>query len=197
MANSSATGGYLLPTSTIVDDDALENLLQQVVVGITGLDINLVRPRWQPEPPNEPEPAVDWVAFGVVSSDPEPGILTPYGDIEADGLYYQVEHETFDTLASFYGPHASQYSRMLRQGLYIDQNRDALVAVGINIVAVERPTRAPELFKNRYRNRVDRVARFRREIRSTYPILHLLAADGNVRTDGGLVTPWLTPSLPS
>src|SRR4051812_9766277 len=55
--NDSSTGGYLSPVvaSSALQDAALDALLQQMVAGITGLPGNMVRPRWQPVTPKQPE----------------------------------------------------------------------------------------------------------------------------------------------
>ena len=48
--NTSASGGYLSPTSSPpADDDALSSILHDLVVGVTGLAPTLVFPRWQPQ----------------------------------------------------------------------------------------------------------------------------------------------------
>ena len=61
MTNTSATGGFLSPLSTPapLEDQALADFFQQYVAGITGIAGNLVRPRWQAEPPNIPQVASD------------------------------------------------------------------------------------------------------------------------------------------
>ncbi|MFT2520511.1 hypothetical protein ACMWQB_30330, partial [Escherichia coli] len=64
--NTSATGGYLVPAvaSPPLDDDDLDNLLHDMIAGISGLPRAMVRPRWQPTVPKQPEPGVNWCAFG-------------------------------------------------------------------------------------------------------------------------------------
>ncbi|WP_217284496.1 phage neck terminator protein [Pseudomonas nitroreducens] len=67
MANTSASGGYLTPAGAPTPaDEALEDILQPMVVGITGLPGKMVRPRWQPGNPKQPEPNVNWCAIGVM-----------------------------------------------------------------------------------------------------------------------------------
>ena len=58
MPNDSSTGGFLLASSVNGDlnDNALIDFLQTVVVGITGFPGAMVRPR-QAEPPNIPTSA--------------------------------------------------------------------------------------------------------------------------------------------
>ncbi len=76
MSNDSASGGYLLPqdgTPTLEPDDPFDTLIQSIVVGVTGMPGDLVRPRWQPVPLAEPEPGTDWCAIGVTGEDPDGG----------------------------------------------------------------------------------------------------------------------------
>src|ERR1022692_10145 len=84
MADSSTTaspngpGAFLAPTSGFLnaEDDALDALLQGLVVGVTAIPGNLVRPRWQPVPPPQPDQNTNWCAIGVVDEEPEPNVST-------------------------------------------------------------------------------------------------------------------------
>jgi hypothetical protein len=68
---NSASGGYLVPVSPLpLDDEELGRRLSNVVAGVTGIPGNLVRPRWQKNPPPIPDEGVDWVAVGVTSYRP-------------------------------------------------------------------------------------------------------------------------------
>ena len=65
MADSRAQG-YLAPLDPLLDDDSLLDAFQKVVRGITGIEGDLVRPRWQPDDvPNMPDYNVDWCALRV------------------------------------------------------------------------------------------------------------------------------------
>lgn len=69
MSNTSATGGYLLPEQSPapLEGDALDDFFHDIVAGITGLDTNLVRPRWQETPPPAPKRGTNWAAVGVMN----------------------------------------------------------------------------------------------------------------------------------
>lgn len=168
MSNTSATGGYLSPDGeALPSDDGLEDILQNHVVNLTGLNPNLVRPRWQPETPKLPEPTITWASIGVVSSeDPD----SPYFDDDGNS----VNHETFDVLASFYGPHAEAKAKTFKSGLAIPQNNNQLKPFGITFVRSQPIRNVPELINQQWLRRYDFQFTLRRKKLTHYPILDLL-----------------------
>src|SRR4051794_41883115 len=118
-SNTSASGGYLRPVNTPLSDVELENALQQAVVGILGFSGDLVRPRWQPTPPNQPAPEVDWCAIAIMSRTP---LDYPYEHHFPTGPTRLTRWSTVNVLASLYGPNANFYAEQLRDGFYIKQN---------------------------------------------------------------------------
>jgi hypothetical protein len=184
MANSSATGGYLTPASSPAptEDDALDAVFQKAIAGITGLPGNMVRPRWQPIPPKQPEPSVNWCAFGVQTQKPDDG---PYIEhIPAgDGKDAYVRHEDIDVLATFYGPGSQANATRLRDGLGISQNIEELKLDGIAFVE-SGPIRAlPELVNQQWIKRRDIALVFRRKTARDYAILNIVAADIDLETE--------------
>lgn len=180
MANTSATGGYLAPTSAApANDDALEDILQAALAGIAGLDGSLVRPRFQPGNPKQPEASVDWCAFGVTDTSPED---MPYvaHDGNANGGLGQdnmQRHEDFTALATFYGPNAKGYAERVRDGLYIPQNREELAANLIAFVNTDTIRQVPELVNNQWVKRYDLTIRFRRKVTRAYAVQNIVSAD--------------------
>lgn len=188
--NDSSTGGYLVPEgATPLEDDAFTDFLQSVIVGITAIPGRYVRPRWQPEPPNLPPSSATWVAFGIAArrADTFPYIQHDT-DINGVGSDTVVQNENFDLFCSFYGPSADPASSLLREGLMIAQNREAMLTVGIKLIAIGPRAAVPELIKEKWLYRTDLNVEFRREVRRTYPVLNLLSAHGTILT-GTLTEP--------
>jgi hypothetical protein len=176
MPNTSATGGYLLPdpTTNPIDDGALDAFLQAIVVGVTGLAGSLVRPRWQPEPPNLPDYGTDWAAIGVTDYEPDDFAVEIWNpNTLSTDLQRQ---EKLSILVRFYGPNARSYSGLFRDGLQLDQNREQLYINGFALVNTGRPLRVPELIKDRWLDRVDIPWTCRRAIDRNYQVLSLVSA---------------------
>lgn len=181
MATSSAAAGYLSPSVSPVYDNALDDLLHDVVVGITGLPGDLVRPRWQPEPPQQPDFAVNWVAFGLRNSTVDP---FAHEEEAADGASAAIQRdEILYYLHSFYGPGAHGLAERFRDGFEISQNRDALRSLGLGLVEVQEITKAPALLKEKWVPKVDVVVVYRRRTSRTYPILTITSATGSIATE--------------
>lgn len=197
MPNTSATGGWLQPTGKITapaEGDALDDLLQQAVVGITGLAGTLVRPRWQPVPTQEPPaPDTNWCAIGVHDETPDDNAAVIHhgdGDAEdtdtgalAGGWSETQRHSDLQVLASFYGAQALSYANILRDGLAIAQNRDMLRAGGLAFVSSGKAVAMPELVSNRWRRRFDVMIKFRRMVQRSYAVRNINEAVGEIVSD--------------
>jgi hypothetical protein len=192
MSNTSATGGFLAPTSTQpAEDTALEDQLQSVVVGITGLDDDLVRPRWTPTPRSQPPATTNWCAIGVVRTQADTYSAVIH---HSDGNGYDEEqnHETIEVLASFYGPSGQGYAAILRDGLRIPQNRETLYANNLALYDATDITAAPALVNDQWIRRYDLTIRFRRQVTRTYDVLNLLSAAGTIHAEDRSQE-WATP----
>lgn len=182
--NDSSTGGYLAPSASPapLEGQALNRFLQQVFVGITGLTGTLARPRWQAEPPDIPAFGTDWMAFGIVRRRGDAFSSTvhnPTGNGN-DSVYRQ---EIIEILCTFYGPDADNYASILREGLFVAQNREVLQLNAFGLVEVGEAIAVPDLIKDRWTYRVDISVRLRRSILRTYPVLNILSADATVDSD--------------
>ena len=198
MANDSSTGGFLAATSSPPpEDDAFDVVLQSLVAGVTGLPGNLIRPRWQRTPPPQPEPFVNWCAIGVTEESPEvhavnvATIHAASGPGAPDGLSATFEYDDITVLVSFYGPAARGNCTLLRSGLMVAQNREALFLAGLSLVRIPgRFTFAPDMVNNQTVRRVDMSLSFRRATVLTWPILNIVKVQGtfNAMNTNGAVT---------
>ena len=194
MPNTSATGGYLAPAASPapLEGQSFDDFLQQVVVGISGVEGKYVRPRWQRTPPNQPDFDVDWIAFGITSQRPDTyAYVGPFGTGAAGETIQR--HEACDILLSFYGPNATAVMERFREGTQIAQNREALFLAGMAHVETGEAVRLPRLDKEQWLMRVDLTWAVRRIIMRTYPVLNVLSFHGVLRTDVGV--PPFTESL--
>lgn len=177
--------GYLGPHTTPrpLEGNSWEDFLHDFVAGVTGMPNDKVFPRWQPEPPTRPPHEVDWAAVGIseVTADWQAYVKHVDASDEHPDGYDLLQHiETTTLLTSFYGPNATRNATYLRSGLFISQNLAELRKAQVGLVEVQAFTNAPELFKQKWVDRVDVPVVFRREIRFDYPVLNLLNAAGTV-----------------
>ncbi|MBC7074663.1 MAG: hypothetical protein H5T98_01045 [Syntrophomonadaceae bacterium] len=186
MANTSATGGYLSPGSTApLDDEALDRFFNGVISGVTGITSSLVRPRWQPDPPNMPARNTNWIAQGVTERKDD-GVAWQEFD-ESTQIFTICRNQELINLVSFYGPNASATEALLRDGLSLDQNREYMNSQGIALVRVGDPKNAAMQINEQWTKRIDVQITFRRLISRTYPVLSLLAGAVQIQTDTGLI----------
>jgi hypothetical protein len=187
--SDSAVGGYLLASTTGLEGQDLQRFLQQWLVGMTGLDPTLVRPRWQPEPPNIPVETVAWLAFGIgnTSADVFPYVVHDPDLNDGQGGDRLQRHEEFDMLCSAYDlgstGQADAVMSLLRDGTAISQNRDYLRSAGIALIEAGDMLSVPSLLMERWNYRVDMTLRLRRQIDREYPVFHILSASGGVFFD--------------
>lgn len=192
MANDSASGGYLTPTSPPPAADlALDMQLQAVIAGITGLPATMVRPRTQPNSPltGKPDTTVpnadkDWCAVEVTDFDPDD---TPAQIHMPDGVGYTILRRSarLSVLASFYGPNSDYYASLAHDALYIPQNREAMRRDGLNFVAADTIRRVPDIVNSANRRRADLPMRFVQAIERRYEIRNVRALDGGIVAAGG------------
>lgn len=189
MSNTSATGGPLIPAASPpapypvpLQGEALDDFFQAVIVGITGLDPKLVRPRWQQEPPNLPNKGATWMAIGMVEAIPDTNAVELH-NVDGLGTNELQRHEELDLLLSAYGPLADAAMAQLRDGLQIAQNREVLQLAGVGHIETGHPRIVPEYVKDVWLRRVDMHWRVRRGVIRTYPVLSLLSAQGTLNTE--------------
>lgn len=191
-ANDSSTGGYLAPTSPPpATDDALDAELQLLIRGLTGLPGTVVYPRWQTTDDRgrvaRRVPAgtnTTWCAIGVtaIEDDDNPGLIH---HPEGDGSSTMRRTETIEVLASFYGPKSEGYASLVRDGLFLAQNREAIAARGMTLLDAGPVRRVPELINTNTRRRADLMIWLRRTVERTYPIRNILQGVGTITAEHG------------
>lgn len=193
MPNTSATGGYLLPQSNNgINDEMLRVFLQGVVVGTTGLPGNMVRPRWQAEPPNIPAFGVDWASVGVMSRKRDVNAYITHRSIfdgqgNNTGSDFIHRTEVLDVLCSFYGPNCEQNSELMAMGLEAGQNREVMQLAGYGLVSVDDAVMMADLVHERWLTRIDLPFQVRRAQLYQYPVLNLVGADVEIVDDTGAI----------
>lgn len=191
---------YIPPGSSPapIYDDALVDAFQANVVGVTGLSGTLVRPRWQPEPPNQPSFDTNWAALGVTVMDGSRFAYKSHDPSANGGLGadYLEKDERIEVMLSFYGPNASSLAKRYEDGLQIDRNRDDLLNYGIKLVEVLAVRNIPALLKDKWVARVDMTVSFVRRIRRVYGIATVVGIPNSTLNNEQYTTPITIPPAP-
>lgn len=182
MANTSATGGYLLPAVVPLDDEGLQDFMHDVIVGVTGLPDQLVRPAFQSNPLKRPAIEVNWCAFYIGVQRSEKGM--PYSRMNDEGSGTSVQrHQEFDMRCSFYGPNSAAYAGAFKDNLEINQNREQLFLAGMAYAYSGDIITLGDLVDEQWYQRSDVTGTFRRETNRDYSVLSFLAARGVIATE--------------
>ena len=183
MPNTSATGGALTPLSPpgpkILEGNALQDFFQSWLVGITKLPNDMLRPRWQPEPPNIPPNDTDWGAFGITSRKSDT-FAAEFPDPSNPGYNVLRRHQELQLSVTFYGPNAEMYADILNDGVQVSQNLDLLRLNGMGFVGASDITTVPELLKEKWLMRCDITLTIRRQIVRDYGVQTILSAEGTI-----------------
>lgn len=181
MSNTSATGGYLTPSSSqpLPGGLTLEQFIQTVIVGISGYPGTLVRPKWQVAPPKQPDIGTDWIAFGLVINNPD---ANAYSWLDEAGINQLKRQESLDVQCAFYGPNSQENMSIFRDGFQIQQNLEALRLANMGFTGVSGAIRAPDLVNERWIDRYEMTVTLCRQVQRTYAILSFVSVDGIVHT---------------
>lgn len=187
-ANTSLVNDYLTPVGNAPPYDAdLDEIFQWYVQNITGLPGNLVRPRWQAQPPRQPTASTTWCAVGVINvyQIGFPQIDHQGTDVTNpdDGTDTMTMLERVEIVASFYGPSSQQYCATLRDGCYVAQNNDQLKPYGMALASVDSIRSIPTLRNTQWLKRYDLRFFVNRLTQRTYQIRNLASAPVNINKD--------------
>lgn len=190
------TSRYLLPTTTtpLPGNLTLNQFIQTVLVGITGLPETLVRPEWQVKPPIHPNIPVNWLAFGLRVNVPSPYsavFMTSNGNDTKSQRQYQIEIG-----CSFYGPLALDLAMQLTDGLQITQNLEVLRSANMGFVSAGPLNSIPDLINESWVNRITMSVFLNWQVDRTYAILNLVKANGIIHAEASgteFEQDWETP----
>jgi hypothetical protein len=177
-----------------INDQNLMIVFGQTIVGITSFSPQLVRPRWQLNPPQQPPVSTDWVAVGITSGDRNNPVIF----LNPDGLDSTLNRQqSIKLLCSFYGPNSRANAELLADGIMIPNNRFNLDAVGIKIIRVGETRAVPDIYNATWINRADITLDFTRDISRVYLIPSILSLSGTLIADNGTETTFDAATPPS
>lgn len=190
--NNSSVAGYLLPSGPQVypGNLTLKQFIQTALVGLTGFDGTLIRPKFQLTAPKEPTQLTDWVAFDILDGDSD---VNSSNTLQPDGSYILQRQEELEIQCAVYGPQAFDTCNLIKNGLQLTQNLAALKAGNIGFIKTTKSTHAPELVGELWNDRYDFSIWLTRQFQLTYPVLSFLSASGTITTIVGTETyllPW-------
>jgi len=176
--SDSTTAGILTPylgSPAPLEGQGLQRFLQQYVSAITGIEGALVRPRWQPEPPNQPANDATWIALGVVSRKSDAHASELHADDGTSSTIYRQQE--LSVLLSFFGPGADEAEARLREGVSLEQNRTYLTAAGFGLIDITDAIAVPALQNERWQYRIDATLNLRRAVVRRFPVLSIQTPD--------------------
>lgn len=165
-------------------DAELDAIFQTMVAGLSGIAGNLVRPRWQPGNPIQPEPTVNWASVGVmeITDDAGPYIFHDPIANSGDGTDVMYRHETIEMLASFYGPNAQGVAKQVAHSIADPQNNANLEVFSMTLVSTGALVSTSELVNKQWQRRYDLPFRVRRQVSRSTGILTILSAEIDLST---------------
>lgn len=177
--NSSETGGYLLPQDATLTGQAYTRLIQQFLVGVTGLGGTLVRPADQADPPPVPESFIDWLAFRLTSITPGDNAYQKPGD---ETLETQ-RHNTQTLQLMFYGPACNDNAVRFLDAIQISQNRDVIRREGVAVADWGEPLNMSEIVNGQTYRRCDVQLLLAREERRVFQIRPFKSVPTPIKTN--------------
>lgn len=179
MSNDSTAAGYLTPVGDVpAYDQELEREISRWIRGLTGLNKNLVYPRWTDPQTQIPKNGITWCAFGIttIPEDDNPAY------VQTDAGAEQWSHETVEILTCFYGPQGMATAKQFRAGIFVSQNNDELNRAGMSFMQCGRVLNLPELINNQWVRRYDLSVQLRRKVIRTYDIKTVIETDNPIIT---------------
>ncbi|WP_070106936.1 phage neck terminator protein [Burkholderia plantarii] len=186
--NDSSTGGYLTPASAQppIEDDGLDELLGELIAGVTTLPPDAVWPVGKATPLSTPSPYADGCVFGIHSLCSDAGPVIRH-DGTGEGRDCYVQHQEIEVLCRFSGPQARSYAQRLADGLAMPQNREPLQLHDMAFAGASPIRASPEPVDRQADQpaayRYDITVSLRRKLTRTYAVLNLRSASAAMTTD--------------
>jgi hypothetical protein len=156
---------------------SLTQFIQTLFVGISGLPGSLVRPLWQPEPPEQPDINVDWMGIGIQVVSPN---IYLFIGVNAVNAVQTQRHELLEVTCHIYGPNAIDTAGIIVDGFQIPTNLSALFLANMGMVETSTLRHVPDLINERWFDRIILSVFLRREIQRVYPVLTITSASGTI-----------------
>ena len=179
MSNTSATGGTLSVTATSPQGTALQRFIQQWLASVTGLNGDLVRPRWQQNPPPVPAIATDWLAFGITGIQEDANAVVQTAGVNGT----LTRHQTLTYLLSFYGASALAKAVAFRDAVNLSQNVETLLLNNLGLVSCENIVHTADLINDQWCDRYDLTLVIAQRVTYTTAVLSQQSAPATISID--------------
>lgn len=174
MSNDSTVRGYLTPVAGNPKyDEELEREISRWIRGVSGLQANLVFPRWTDPQPQIPKNGVTWCGFGITT------VPQPLSQSDVQVSQEKSEQWTWEqvtVICCFYGPLGSSTASTFRAGIFVEQNNAELNLSGLSLVDAGTIYNLPELINNQWVRRYDLTVTLSRKNTRTYNVKTLISA---------------------
>lgn len=150
--------------------------MHSVLVGVTALPREMVRPAFQRTPFKMPDYDVNWLAYNLTNFTAEKGS----GYLKGALL---ERHESFECVCYFYGAAAVDYAIVTRDAFELPQNRKALLDNGIGYDGASAIVRVPELVNSQYYEQVNMTLYFSRQVKRRYYVLDFKSGEGKLHAN--------------
>lgn len=173
--------GYLNPTQSNQPPNSLtlEQFIQTVIAGISGFNGAMVRPKWQVNPPRQPQINENWIAFGIGNIIPD---ANAYVWMNQDDNTNLLRNELLEIQVAFYGPNALENISIFRDGFQITQNLEAMQKAMMGFKEISSANRIPDLINERWVDRYELTLVLVRAVQRFYPILSFASVSGVIHT---------------
>jgi hypothetical protein len=166
---------FLTPTNVDgeINDALLQDQLQAVVVGLTGMDGTLVFPRSQQNPPDMPDLDITWAAIGISKKSRWTFAFSNHYPSQVGNqpsTSRVIREEDLWALASFFGPTADAMSETFSMGFQLAQNRQAMQQLGLSFIEAMDVIPRPDMTNEQNRLAYDIEFRLRRRQSYTYVV---------------------------